>query len=755
MMIFCGCSHAITSENDKTQSPYFLILNEDENVQMPLLKTTANVDISGIIADVTIHQVYHNSGDTAIEAVYVFPASTRAAVYHMKMKISEREIIAVIQEKQKARQMYEEAKKEGKRASLLEQENPNVFTMNVANIMPGDTLTVEMKYTEVVVPTENIYEFIYPTIVGPRYTGKESGNRTSGGSWTSNPYTTEGQDPLYNFDIHVTLKGGLPLKDVHSPSHDLDIDFTGKKSCEIGLSTGAGKMGNRDFVLKYRLTGSQIQSGLLLHQGKDENFFLAVVQPPEKITQATIPNREYIFILDVSGSMHGFPLDISKKLMRGILGELTPGDRFNVMLFAGDNRLFREGSVPATSLNISEAINFIDQQQGGGGTELLPALKKALALEGTEDFSRSFVIATDGYVTVERETFDLIRQNLNKANFFSFGIGSSVNRFLIDGIANAGRGEPLVVLNPNEAEEKAANFREFVTRPVLTNIRYQFNGIETYDVEPVALPDLFATKPLILYGKYKGKPEGTLFITGNTGKEKYKTQLDFKNDLNTRENPALMYLWAREKIKQLDDYSGVDNDEKLKEEITGLGLKYNLLTRFTSFIAVDTEIVNNTGNINTIRQALPLPRGVSNRAVGSYPRFNTNYKTARKSHAPEMSANYDIVEIEEEEKMENAVFFAVEKQAQFQGGMDKLKDFITSNLTFPEGFENLNISGTIILELIINDDGTLAEVKVLRGLDPLLDKEAVRVIKLTDGKWEPAQQSGKKVKSSLVIPVKF
>jgi Ca-activated chloride channel family protein len=261
----------------------------------------------------------------------------------------------------------------------------------------------------------------------------------------------------------------------------VNIAYDGKSHATIRLDPADKAGGNRDFILRYRLEGGQIASGLLLYQGEQENFFLLMMQPPKGVSLSQIPPREYIFIMDVSGSMNGFPINISKKLLQDLIGNLRPTDLFNVVLFAGGSAVMAEKSLPATADNIKRALEVIDREQGGGGTELLPALKRALALPKAEGFSRSVVIATDGYVDVEKEAFDLIRQNLDEANLFAFGIGSSVNRFLIEGLARVGQGEPFVVLNPEQAPAQAAKFRELIQSPVLTAIKVDYGQFQVYD----------------------------------------------------------------------------------------------------------------------------------------------------------------------------------------------------------------------------------------------------------------------------------
>ena len=449
--------------DDKTLSPYFFVKSDDPSVdRLPLKATSAAVSISGVIADVKVTQMYKNEGSHALEAIYVFPASTRAAVYAMKMTIGERTINAKIKKRNEARQEYEQAKQQGKSASLLEQQRPNVFQMNVANIMPGDVVRVEMSYTELLVPTDKVYEFVYPTVVGPRYSNQPASDAPSPDKWIQNPYLHESEAPPYTFDINVNIAAGMPIQKLFCTSHKVDVHYHGNSTASIDLEPTEKAGGNRDYILKYQLAGEQVDSGLLLYQGAKENFFLLMLQPPKRVTLAQIPGREYIFIVDVSGSMHGFPLDISKNLLKDLIGNLRSEDRFNVVLFAGGSTVMSETSVAANSGNIARALNVINNQQGGGGTELLPALKRALALPKAEGFSRTIVIATDGYVSVEEEAFDLIRNNLDNANMFAFGIGSSVNRHLIEGMAHVGQGEPFLITKPEEASAKAEAFRKLI-----------------------------------------------------------------------------------------------------------------------------------------------------------------------------------------------------------------------------------------------------------------------------------------------------
>jgi Ca-activated chloride channel family protein len=602
---------------DKTLAPYFVVLSDDPNVDaLPLKSTRADVKIAGVVAEVKITQVYRNTGKKTLEAIYVFPGSTRAAVHAMRMTIGERVVDAKIMERQKARETYEAAKKEGKTTSLLEQQRPNVFQMNVANILPGDEIKVELKYMELLIPEDRVYEFVYPTVAGPRYTTRTAAGAVDTDKWVQNPYLHEGQAPPYTFGLNVELTSGVPIASVTSSSHDVVIKYAGKNSAQISLKdekTG----GNKDFVLRYTLAGGKIETGLLLYPGQEENFFMLMMEPPARVKSEAVLPREYIFIVDVSGSMHGFPLDTAKALMKNVITDLRAQDFLNVLLFeSGSAVLSPTGSLPASAANKEKALAFIHSQPGGGGTNIVPALTTALALPRTQGVSRIVAVATDGYVDVEPRVFQLIRDNLGAANLFAFGIGTSVNRHLIEGMARAGMGETFVVLNSAEAAKQAARFRQYIANPVLTDIKVAYEGFTASEVEPEALPDLFAMRPLTILGKYQGSPTGAVVVRGKTAKGPFEQRLELKEAKAGDENAALRLLWARQRIMHLADFSRFDpKNQELVKEVTGLGLKYSLMTAYTSFVAVD-QVKRADGQVVTVKQPLPLPEGVSDLAVG-------------------------------------------------------------------------------------------------------------------------------------------
>ena len=624
------------SDEDRTLAPYFAQPGGDSPVEaLPLKGTSAEVEIAGVIARVRLKQTFENTGTQPIEAVYVFPASTRAAVHGMRMRIGERTIEARIDRRDQARRDYDAAKANGQRASLLEQQRPNVFTTQVANLMPKDRIEVELDYSELLVPEDNVYELVVPTVVGPRYGGGADPKKDA---WISNPYLKAGEKAPYDFNVQVSLRTGLALKDVQSPSHPIDLAWDGQDGARVTLKEKDG--GNRDFVLRYRLAGDRIDAGVLLGSNERERFFTLVLEPPARVTTAHVVPREYVFVLDVSGSMRGFPLDTAKGLMRNLLGALRESDHFNVVLFSGAFAHLSGRSVPATRANIEAGIAFVDSAQGGGGTELMGALQAAYAIPAVGDgVSRSVVLVTDGYVGVEAQAFKFVRENLDSTNLFAFGIGSSVNRGLIEGLARAGSGEPYVVLDPTKAPALAESFRKAIQQPVLTDIRVRFHGFDAYEVAPQKLPDLMANRPLVLFGKYRGGATGEIEVTGAAAGQSFYKRVSVAEAAKRAPSSALQWLWARKWVELLEDQHALTQAKEVEDAITDLGLSYRLLTPFTSFVAIDSEVVNQGGRSMTVKQPLPLPQGVPNTAVGSV------QKTASAAAAPaplESGANFGL-----------------------------------------------------------------------------------------------------------------
>ena len=749
---------------NKTLSPYFVVISDNpETDALPLKETSVKATIVGSIADVTVKQVYVNSGKNPLEAIYTFPMSTRAAVYGMQMTIGNRIIRAKIEEKKKAREDYEKAKQEGKRASLLEQSRPNVFTMNVSNIMVGDTIVVEMNYTELLVPEKGVYSFVYPTVVGPRYSNKSKDNAGPDDGFVSSPYTHAGEMPTTKFGYELTIRSGIPIQDVQCTSHKMNIEMPGTTNALVRLDASEVNGGNRDVIVNYSLRGNDIESGVMLYEGEDENFFLMMVQPPKRVQKENIPPREYVFIVDVSGSMWGFPMEITKDLMRNLIVNLNPTDKFNVILFSSNAATFSPRSVNATQENVRRAIEFIKGGNNWSGTEVLDALKTAFALpRPEEDMSRTFVIATDGYVDVEKACFEMIREHADEANFFAFGIGSSVNRYLIEGMAFAGSGEPFIVTKKQEAAAAAESFRQYMNTPVLTRIKLNTGKFDAYDVEPVAIPDVMAERPILVFGKYKGKAAGTLTLTGKMGRKNYKQTFDLSQVKPDKGNSALRYLWARERIKYLDYLVGeynrdVENDPNAKK-ILELGLKYNLMTNYTSFVAIDEVVVNKDGKQTTVQQPIPMPEGVSDYAVGHVVEelAVTRTMSVKPGNAKGRAGEVMLAVVEDEIVEEEAeeIFVVVETDPEFPGGKKAMLKFLADNIVYPQQAKDNKIEGKVFVTFVVEKDGTISNIKILRDIGGGCGAEVVRVVKLMP-KWKPGMQRGNPVRVQYNLPVQF
>lgn len=598
------------SAHASERSPHFEIHGAHQLDSFPLKSSHSKVTITGPIAQVELTQTYTNHGDKSIDATYFFPASTKAAVHGMTMTIGDRTIIAEIQEKEKARKTFENAKKQNKSASLLTQSKPNIFSMEVARILPGDVLSLTLNYSEILVPNSNLYELVIPTAIGPRYREGKARETT-----ITNPFLGEKSSKTIptRFSVDLDLSSPLAIQSLACPSHE-QAKITYRSKTQAALNLPATRP-DRDFILRYQLANQKIQSGLLTHKGDDENTFLLQVEPPTNITPQDIPERDFIFVIDVSGSMKGFPLNLANELFRDLATTLRPEDRFNMLLFAGANELLSPQSLPANSANISKAINFLKNARGNGGTRLLNALDQALALPHNHDRSRSLVLISDGYISAEDAVFDLIKEKSTGTNIFPLGVGSSVNRHLIEGLSHFAGRDHYIVTHSTETDQAKDRFRKAISTPVLTNIQITGEGLTLSELLPARQPDLFAGQPLSLVGKWTGHT-GTITMTGTTGGgEKISQSFTLNPEQKT---PSLPTLWARTRVREISDFSTLVKRPQETAEVTKLGLKYQLLTPFTSFVATTPEAREDTTKTTLIKQALPLPKGVSNSATTNH-----------------------------------------------------------------------------------------------------------------------------------------
>ncbi len=581
---------------EHTQAPYLTVVGEEVE-HLPLASTQVDVLIAGVIADVTVKQVYENRGSAPIEALYVFPGSARAAVYGLTMKVGDRLIKAKIAEKQKARETYDAARAEGKTASLLEQLDPSIFRMNVANVLPGDRIEVELKYTELLVPDRGTYEFVFPNTMGERY------GETLPVSTSSDSEVVD-----YAFSIHSRIRSAIPLKDVTSPSHHVDVSYPSTLEADVNLAEDEmRRAGAADYVLRYSLAGDVIQTGMLVYPEGDGGYFLMMAEPPARVAEGMITAREFIFVIDVSGSMNGQPLDVSKKLIGDLFSSLRPTDRFNIVLFAGGSRvLSATRSLPATPDNLAQVLSAVSNQNAGGGTELVPALETTYALPEEPGMARSVIVITDGQIAAGGEAFTVARSQLGHANTFAFGVGASVDRPVIELLARAGNGEPFILEDFDKSDAVAERLRLYIDRPLLTQVTLRPENLDAFDLEPSKVADLLAERPIVVVGRYRGAAQGSILINGIAGNKSYQATVGPDANSISPQLSALRLLWARARVQRLlDEQStagwGGTEGEKNASEITELSLGYDLLSPYTSFVAVD-EVVRTAQQSKSVQQ---------------------------------------------------------------------------------------------------------------------------------------------------------
>lgn len=571
---------------------------------VPLKDTKVNASISGFIARVNVRQEFTNSFTEPIEAVYVFPLSQNGAVDNMTMTVGTRVIRGTIMKREEARQVYETAKAAGQTASLLDQERPNIFTQAVANIMPGESVIIDISYVENLKYEDGQYEFVFPMTVGPRYS---PGSVADAGK-IAPPVAASRAG--HDISISVNVNAGVPIESLRSSSHDITQTNLSPESATISL-TNEKTIPNKDFILRYDVSGKRLEDGILTHRGERGGFFTLMLQPPDMPRSEDRTPKEIVFVLDTSGSMHGFPIEKAKEAMRLSLDGLYPEDTFNLITFAGDTRVLFDQPVPATRGNLERARAFLDSHYGGGGTEMMKAIKASLAPSDSQEHLRIVCFMTDGMIGNENEIVAEIQRH-PKARVFSFGIGQSVNRFLLDKMAEAGRGEAEYVALEDDGSKAARKFYERVRSPLLTDLSIDWNGMPVSDVYPSKLGDLFSAKPVIVNGRFAKGASGTIKLKGKLAGQDYVREIPVSLPETETANDVLATLWARKRIDELSSETlNSKNADEINKQITGLGLEFRLLTNFTSFVAVEERIVNNGGTPTKVLVPVEIPEGVN------------------------------------------------------------------------------------------------------------------------------------------------
>ena len=604
------------------------VLDEDGKpvLELPLKHTTVSARISGYIARVDVTQTFQNPFKEKIEAVYVFPLPNRAAVDSMKMKIGERTIIAQIKRRAEAKKIYEEAKIKGHVAGLLEQERPNIFTQSVANIEPGKEIEVTISYVEELKYEDGHYQFVFPMVVGPRFIPGKPAAQPEGG-WSPDtdrvpdasritpPVMKPGTRSGHDIDVKVELDAGVPVVNLGSKSHKVAVKETGKSTRTITLDAG-DRIPNKDFILDYTVAGESPEVALLRHGKGGRGFFTLIIQPKAKFEAKEITPKEMIFIVDRSGSMNGFPIETVKAAMKKCLLGMNPDDTFQVIGFSNKAETFAPAPVPNTGENVAGAIAYIEGFSGGGGTHMLKGVQEAFKYPKDEKRLRIVFMMTDAYIGNEKEILRAVSENCDEARLFSFGVGSSVNRYLIDGMAELGRGLAYYARHDEDTSAIVEKFYEKISKPYLTDIEIDWGGLKVDDIYPRAIPDLFSAQPLVLHGRFTEAGRGKVVIKGKIAGEEWRRELEVEFPKEEKANDVLGTLWARTRIHFLSNRLICDLDPKeVEKQITDLALDFKLMSQYTSFVAVEEKIVTEGGKPKKVLVPVKMPEGVSYKGV--------------------------------------------------------------------------------------------------------------------------------------------
>jgi Ca-activated chloride channel family protein len=597
------------SEWKRTAKSGTLLLREHgagELVPGPTLETRVAIDISGPLARSRVSQRFHNPGDSWAEGIYVFPLPDDAAVDHMRIRTETRVLEGQIQEKEEARKTYERAKSEGRRASLVEQERPNVFTAHVANIGPGSDVTVEIEYQQSIRLDDGASSLRFPMVVGPRYVPGDPQSEgagapgTSGLGWAADsdrvpdasrvtpPVRPPDFGPINPVEITVDLAPGFEIDEITSPYHDIVSNQAGGVT-RVRLAEGAVPA-NRDFVLRWTAAaGSEPDAALFGEALADDHYVLVMVVPPNQPNDfIESPPRELIYVIDTSGSMAGTSLDQAKSALVLALERLRPEDRFNVIEFNSETSVLFPVALPANSRNLVRALDYVRGLESQGGTRILPAIRIALAhQQANRDLLRQVVFLTDGSVANERELFEAIRRDLGESRLFTVGIGSAPNSHFMRKAAQFGRGSFSHIGKPEEVSEKMAGLFRKLESVVLRDVTIEVPGTEIIEQYPARVGDLYLGEPIVVALKLDD-PIDRITVAGRSGNAPWRIDLD-RDDV--RERPGVHVQWARSKIAALMDARLGVHDERtlddLREETVDTALTHHLVSAYTSLVAVD------------------------------------------------------------------------------------------------------------------------------------------------------------------------
>ncbi len=615
----------------------------------PTLKTDVRISVTGLIARATVSQEFLNPSleeNAWAEGVYVFPLPETAAVDHLRMKIGERIIEGQIKEKSEAKKVYEQAKREGKRASLVEQERPNVFTTSVANIGPGEHITVEIEYQETIRYDQGAFSLRFPMVVGPRYipgTPVVMEDQQPGNGWSldtdrvpdASRITPPVQHPDYNpinpinpvgpinpLSLNIDLVPGFSLGKLESPYHQIlaIAEPDGRQHITLREDTVPA---DRDFVLTWKpATGQAPTLSVFREQrGDDQYAFLMAMPPIGSDRSPTAVARETIFVIDTSGSMSGTSIEQAKAALLLALNRLTTQDRFNVIQFNSVTHVLFSQAQPVKPDTLRKAVHYVDNLKANGGTETLPALKMALKGSAPASHLRQIIFLTDGQVGNEDELFEVIRAQLGTSRLFTIGIGSAPNSHFMRKAAEFGRGTFTHIGSTSEVKAQMDAIFRKLERPALTDLHIE--GLDgQIEMFPARIPDLYEGEPVVVVLKGAALPE-SVTMQGMIGSAPWTTSIRLKHR-DSRE--GLSVYWARQKIAALMDQQRYGQDETAtKQAVLDVALLHHLVSKYTSLVAVDVTPVRPADKLlQTHAMRTNLPDGQDYQAIFGLPQTATS-----------------------------------------------------------------------------------------------------------------------------------
>ncbi len=623
----------------------------DRVIDLPVLDTDIDVDIQGTVAEVTIRQTFENPADVPVNAHYAFPLPGDAAVHAVVMEIGDERIRAVIDRIEEATETFEAAQEAGQAASLVTQQRPNVFTQQIANLMPGLPISVELRYVQTVPRLDGEYELVVPLVVGPRYT--PTGTGTPAGS-PAEAYDGAGlpvldsdaefeawelermpvQNPVLGVDtaepsdlarvaIDVRLHGGFTIHRARSTTHPLFEDWNGETDVALRLAQERVP-DDRDFVLRYGFAGDDVAAGVLSSYDDRGGFLSLRVEPPRAVAEADAIAREMVFVLDTSGSMNGLPIQASRGFAAEALRNLRPTDTFRIIRFGDEATEFSSTPMPVTPDTIAAGVRYLEGLEGMGGTRMETGFRQAFAPPVPADTVRLVVLLTDGYIGDDWQIVQLVDQERGDARIFSVGVGAAVNRFLLDELARRGRGFSRTMTLSEDVNTFVWELVERLQTPVLTDVWIDWAELEVTGAYPAELPDLFAGQSVQATARYAEPGTYEVEVHGRLAGRHWSETIEV--ELAGPDDPAseaLPIVWARAAIDDamtrmtLSRYrSNVDVDA-VKEEVVALGLDFSIVTQWTSFVAVSERIVNDDPDAaEEVGVPVPMVDGTTTAAYG-------------------------------------------------------------------------------------------------------------------------------------------